>query len=1153
MCGIAGYVGLDDPELLREMCSSLTHRGPDEAGFFASPGVGLAMRRLSVIDLKTGHQPIANEDGSIQVVFNGEIYNYQELTRQLKRQGHKFATTSDTETIVHLYEEYELDFAKHLRGMFAIALWDTTRRRLVLARDRIGEKPLFYQETNGELLFGSEIKAILQKGQKRSVNAQAVCEFLALGYLSVPRTFYQGIHKLAPAHILVHENNKVDIRRYWSRSRPGSSTLPFKKAAAELSDLMDETIKLCLKSDVEVGAFLSGGLDSSTIVSLMRRHSVSVQTFSVGYDGKASGFNELKYARQVAKELGTKHHELIIGPFSSVDLLPKVLWHYDEPQGEPISTLVYLLSQFTKKQVKVVLGGTGGDELFFGYPRHLGIRLLQRYKLLPKIIREQIIARILQSIPESCEGKPFVRRAHNFIAGSNLAADEAYLGWVSLFTREIREQLVSSAVKADADDPIAEQFLRSYLIGGNESVLHRAASLDVEGYLPEYQLTYMDRMTMAQGLECRSPLCDYRLVDFATSLPASYRLKGRRSKHIFKEVAQQWIPKQIANRKKYGFESPIGRWIRDQLRDFVEDFLSQENIERSGLLDYDGVAHVLGEHFSGRKDYALHIWSILALECWYRMYIEDGITNGSDYKLKDLRGVSGDVAASSDKRENLNVRTIRSDNARNVKTNLTLSTVMPSREKLWNSAPKALRRAVQPIVRAIPQRILLGSAFRKSLTFANNCQSWSTRAYEEYVLGQIHRTCALAYEKTEYYRQAFENSGIHPNNLRSLDEFVQIATIDRCVVDRHLRQMLSVAPGHPLADYGSTGGTGGKPLSLYMNANRSPTEYGYLIASWKRAGYELDMPMAVLRAHTVPIDRNGLFYEYDPILRHHYYSSFHMSDQNIARYLEHMATIGPCFLHVYPSTVAALARFILRNDAQAPKNIEGIIAESEIVYPEQRRMVEEVFGCRYFSCYGQSEKVVLAAGCEKSDDYHVWPTYGYFELLDEEGNPVNTPGQRGEIVGTGFINTVMPLIRYRTGDWATYVGDHCEACGREHPIIRDIRGHRTQEVLIATDGSEIPWTALNMHDDTFIRVRQFQFLQETPGHAVLRIVPAGGFGEKDADRIQRNLGRKLDKQLTFKIELTEAIPLSPRGKAIYVDQRIQREEGVSPDVKGDIR
>jgi phenylacetate-CoA ligase len=300
--------------------------------------------------------------------------------------------------------------------------------------------------------------------------------------------------------------------------------------------------------------------------------------------------------------------------------------------------------------------------------------------------------------------------------------------------------------------------------------------------------------------------------------------------------------------------------------------------------------------------------------------------------------------------------------------------------------------------------------------------------------------------------------------------------------------------------------------------------------------------MAVFRGRVVKPDRNGLYHEYDPLLRHHYYSSFHMTDENMGRYVEHIATIGPCFLHVYPSTVAALARFIKRTGVPVPQNIRGLIAESEIVYPEQRRMVEEVFGVRYFSCYGHSEKCVLASECEYSTDYHVWPTYGYFELLDEAGNPVTTPGERGEIVGTSFINTVMPFIRYRTGDWATYVGDHCPHCGRRHPIIRDIRGHRTQEMLVTADGSEIPWTAMNMHDDTFRRVRQFQFYQDTPGEALLRVLPAPGFSEQDCSRIYKNLGRKLDGRLAFTIKEVDSIPLSPRGKAIYVDQKIPTSE-----------
>lgn len=455
------------------------------------------------------------------------------------------------------------------------------------------------------------------------------------------------------------------------------------------------------------------------------------------------------------------------------------------------------------------------------------------------------------------------------------------------------------------------------------------------------------------------------------------------------------------------------------------------------------------------------------------------------------------------------------------------------------------------VVELLPPTWLLGKSFIENCRFVRKAQWWPAEYSREYQVNRLRESLGLAYEKTTFYRRMFDSVGFRPEGFRSLGDIRQLPTIDKQTIIENLSDMCTRSVRDRDVDFASTGGTSGTTLHLYLNADRSSVEYAYLTSSWRRAGYRLGMPMAVLRGRTVRADRNGLHHEYDPVLRHHYYSGFHMSDENMARYLAHIATIGPCFLHVYPSTIAALARFVFRSRTQAPKNIQSIVAESEIVYPEQRVMVEDVFGCRYFSCYGHSEKLVLAAGCEHSNDYHVWPTYGYFELLDEEGNPVTAPGQRGEIVGTGFINTVIPFIRYRTGDRATYVGSRCEACRREHIIIRDIRGHRTQEVLIAIDGSEIPWAALNMHDDTFIHVRQFQFRQETPGRAVLCIVPADGFSEEDAGQIHRNLERKLDGRLTFAIECADAIPLSVRGKAIYVDQRIPQRSETPLNSNGD--
>ena len=644
MCGITGYAGLDDPSLLRRMCGVLVHRGPDEDGFYAGDGVGLAMRRLAVIDLATGSQPIANEKRDVWVVLNGEIYNFEELRKTLEASGHTFATNSDTETIVHLYEEHGPDFVDFLQGMFAIALWDERRERLLLVRDRIGEKPLYYAFNDGKLFFGSEIKAILQAGVRRAVDAQSVCDFLAAGYVAGERTFFKGIAKIPPGNIGIYEKNDFTVRPYWKFEIRHEGEQPYRDAAETLSRMLEDTVRRCLKSDVEVGAFLSGGIDSSVLVALMRRNAARVKTFTVGYGGAAEGFNELKYASKVAKTLGTEHHELILGPEASIDLLPNIIWQCDEPHGEPSSVLVYLLSRFTKEKVKVAVGGTGGDEIFFGYPRHGGFRMLEVYHRIPRVLRRRLIEQAIRSLPESTRGNRFAKRANRFLQGAGQSPESAYLVWVSLLQEDVRRALLSEAVRGEAGDISGDGFLKSQLGEGIPGTpLDKAASLDVRGYLPEYQLMYMDRMSMAHGLEVRSPLCDYKLVEYVTNLPTAYRLKGTRSKHIFKEIARKWLPTEITERRKVGFDSPVGQWFKGELKVFLLSFLSRENVKRSGLLDPDGVAALIGEHLSGRRDYSLQLWSLLALETWFRMYIEDGVVDAADYRLADLRGAGTGV------------------------------------------------------------------------------------------------------------------------------------------------------------------------------------------------------------------------------------------------------------------------------------------------------------------------------------------------------------------------------------------------------------------------------------------------------------------------------------------------------------------------------
>jgi asparagine synthase (glutamine-hydrolysing) len=646
MCGIAGFAGFDNPDLLRAMAASLVHRGPDAGGFHTAPGVGLASRRLAVIDLETGDQPIANETRDVWVVFNGEIYNCDALRAELEARGHRFTTTTDTECIVHLYEDLGLEFVQKLRGMFAIALWDEAKRRLVLARDRIGEKPLYFRTDGDRLLFGSECKAILQAMPSRSVDCQAICDYLALGYVAAPATFYQGIAKLPPAHMLVFESGRATMRRYWSRAEGVQSQLSLAAAEDELAHRLVETIGLCLKSDVEVGAFLSGGIDSSVIVALMRQHDRRVKTFSVGYQGPATGFNELHDARRVAKDLGTEHHELILGAGSHIDLLPSVLWHYDEPNGEPTSVLVYQLSQFVSRSVKVAMSGTAGDEIFAGYPRYRAADLRELYLRMPGVVRRQVVDRIVSAWPASTRGSRFARRAKRFIAGASLSPAAAYASWVSLLQRDVREQILSEQVKRGAEWPEGDRLLRDYLIAREDRpLLDRATALDVEAYLPEYQLTYVDRMSMAHSLEVRAPLADHTLVDFVTTLPMEYRLKGSHSKHIFKRVAGRWIDPAIAERKKVGFDSPVGEWFKGELKPFLAKFMAREQIAKTGLLDPPAVERLIGEHMAGKSDASLQIWSLLTLEAWHRLYIEGGVMDGRTVTLDDLRGAGRDSGA----------------------------------------------------------------------------------------------------------------------------------------------------------------------------------------------------------------------------------------------------------------------------------------------------------------------------------------------------------------------------------------------------------------------------------------------------------------------------------------------------------------------------
>jgi phenylacetate-CoA ligase len=464
-----------------------------------------------------------------------------------------------------------------------------------------------------------------------------------------------------------------------------------------------------------------------------------------------------------------------------------------------------------------------------------------------------------------------------------------------------------------------------------------------------------------------------------------------------------------------------------------------------------------------------------------------------------------------------------------------------SRKNLWNATPLALKKALAPIIGIVPTSYVLGDSFRQKFRWIRENERQNLEWNRAMQTEELRRICMLAAEKSSFYKEHFRKAGFDPGSLTRPEDIQVLPVISRETVIENLNAMCTRSVDASDIDYTTTGGTSGEPLRFYISSNRHAIEYAYLMAGWERAGYKLGSPMAVLRGRTVPFNKQlGMHYEFDPIFRHHYYSNFHTSSSDFDNYVNHMRSLGSITLHAYPSAAYNLAKFVKMSGRPAPK-FTAVLLESENVYPEQRELIEKTFGVRCFSAYGHTEKLVAAVECEHSTDYHVWPTYGYCEVLGEDGQPVG-PGERGEIVGTGFINSVVPFIRYRTGDHTTLISDRCPKCQRNHMVLRDIRGHRVQEFLVLADGSRVGWTALNMHDDTFDRVARIQFLQERPGEAVLRIVGEQGFSAVDEQRILRNLDVKLLGRLKVTIQRVDSIPLSKSGKAIYVDQRIPKEE-----------
>jgi asparagine synthase (glutamine-hydrolysing) len=633
MCGITGWATLDArsaapegaEELLRSMCGRMAHRGPDSEGVMAAEGVALGMRRLAIIDLQTGEQPVTNEDGSVSVVFNGEIYNYRELRRDLEARGHRFRTASDTEVLPHLYEEYgEAGTLERLNGMFAFALWDARARKLFLARDPFGEKPLYWGVFSGQLLFASEPKVLLaHPSVETRINLEALRQYLAFDYVPAPLSIYEGIHKLPAAHALTLEGGETRVWPYWRLSYRKPARVPTEEEAAErLRELLADSVKMRLVSDVPLGVLLSGGVDSSAVTAMaVKASAATVRTFSISFAEKS--FDESSYARGVADFLGTDHHEERLGANVAADLVGEIGSWLDEPLSDPSVVPTYLLSRFTRQHVTVALGGDGGDELFAGYPMYQAHRLARLYNRVPEAVRRLVVEPAVRGLPVKTKNLSFDFKARRFVEGMRAADQVArHHVWFGSFAPAEQSRLLSDAARGPTGGDVYDAARALFDSCDSPDPVERMQYLDTRLYLAEDILAKVDRTSMAVSLEVRAPFLDRRVAEFAASLPFEYKLRGRTSKYILKRAVRDLLPPFVTRRGKKGFGVPVAEWLKGRLRPLARDLLSPARLARHGLFNAAYVARLQDEHERGRANHRKLLWTLLVFELWHESFVE---------------------------------------------------------------------------------------------------------------------------------------------------------------------------------------------------------------------------------------------------------------------------------------------------------------------------------------------------------------------------------------------------------------------------------------------------------------------------------------------------------------------------------------------------
>lgn len=632
MCGITGWINLENNRgantseaVLHSMCERMKHRGPDSEGLWTDETVALGMRRLSVIDLHTGEQPVYSEDKSIVVMMNGELYNFREVRADLEKRGHKFVTSSDTEILPHLYEEYGEAMLEHINGMFAFALWDKRKKKLLIARDKFGEKPLYYGVFGGKLIFASELKVLLENpAVKGEIDLDSLRQFLSFDYVPAPNSIFRGISKLPAAHFLTVENGEIKTRRFWNLSWQKSRTKGVPRlsdSVEELRELLADAVRMRLVADVPLGILLSGGVDSSTVAAFATQFSTErVKTFSIGFE--EDSFDESKYARQVAKHLDTEHYEDKLSVEKAADLISEIGLWLDEPMSDGSLIPTFLLSRFVRKYVTVALGGDGGDEIFAGYPMYFAHKVANFYNGIPSIFRNNLIEPVVNNLPVSNKNLSFDYKAKRFVRASKYDLVTRHHSWFGSFSLDEQQSVLSKDVLAQTSNDIYKGAKDLLEICDAENDIEKMQFLDINFYMAEDILTKVDRASMAVSLEVRAPFLDARVAQFAASIPLEYKLKGNKGKYILKKAVEPLLPKNILHRPKKGFGIPIAEWLKGRLNPLMREMLDAKRLREQGLFDAEFVQKLIKEHETNVASHHKQIWTLLVFQLWYDNFLK---------------------------------------------------------------------------------------------------------------------------------------------------------------------------------------------------------------------------------------------------------------------------------------------------------------------------------------------------------------------------------------------------------------------------------------------------------------------------------------------------------------------------------------------------